>query len=90
MTEFETTTTARKVHIQEETTQALARERDLWQRDKEDRATMAEREHSQLQSELAMLHGYTMILMGELRAAHYSTSVGPSFLYSSLGICQLL
>ena len=30
---------------------------------------MAERERSQLHSELAMLHGYTMILMGELRAA---------------------
>ncbi|KAL0008419.1 hypothetical protein SO802_009921 [Lithocarpus litseifolius] len=55
--------------MQEETARALARERELWQRDREARATIANRKRSQLQSELAKLHGYTMVLIGKLRVA---------------------
>ena len=33
------------------------------------KGAMAERERSQLQSELAMVYGYTMVLTGELRVA---------------------
>ena len=44
--ELEATTVARKVHMQEETALALARERELWQRDTEALATMAKREQS--------------------------------------------
>ena len=62
MIKLETTAAAREVHMQEETTRALARGREV-------QATMAKRERSQLQSKLAMSHGYTMILMGELRVA---------------------
>ena len=54
--------------MQEETARALTQERELWQRDREAHATIAERERSQFQNELAMFHGYTMVLVGELRA----------------------
>ena len=70
MAELETTAAAREVHMQEETVHALGRERELWQRDREARLlSQRERERSQLQSELAMLHGYTMVLIGELQMA---------------------
>ena len=35
MAELETTASAKEVHMQEETAQALAREREFWQRDRE-------------------------------------------------------
>ena len=41
---------------------------------------MAERERSQLQSELAMLYGYTMILTGELQAARILVLPSPQIL----------
>lgn len=66
MIELEATFTIREVHMQEETAQALAREKELWQRDREVYVAMIERERSQLQSELAMLHGYSMLFVGEL------------------------
>ena len=44
VTELEATIAARKVHMQEETARALAQERELWQRDREAHATIAERE----------------------------------------------
>lgn len=44
VTELETTAATREVHIQKETDRALALERELWQRDREAQATMAERE----------------------------------------------
>ena len=69
VTKLEATATAREIHMQEETTRALSRERELWKRDRKARATIAKKEQSQLQSELAMFHGYTMVLIGELRAA---------------------
>ena len=66
VTELKTAATAREVHMQEET----ARERELWQRDREAHTTVTERERewSQLQGELAMLHGYARVLIGELQA----------------------
>lgn len=66
MTELETTAASREAHMQEETARALAQELKLWQRDREARTTVAKRERYQLQSELAMLHGYTIVLMEEL------------------------
>ena len=73
MIELKTTYATREVYMQEETAWALAQERELWQRDREARATIAERERererSQLQNELVILHGYAMILIGELRVA---------------------
>ena len=42
VTELETTAAVREVHMQEETARALAQERELWQRDREARATIAE------------------------------------------------
>ena len=44
MTELEATVATREVNMQEET----ARERELWQRDREARATITERQRSQL------------------------------------------
>ena len=44
MTELETTAAAREVHMQEEIAQALAQERELWQRDREARAIIVKRE----------------------------------------------
>ena len=44
VTELETTAAAREVHMQEETAQALAQERELWQRDREARAIIVKRE----------------------------------------------
>ena len=41
---------------------------------------MAERERSQLQSELAMLHGYTMNLMGKLQVARIPIPPSPYIL----------
>ena len=46
VTKLETAVTAREVHMQEETAQALAQERELWQRDRETPATATEREQS--------------------------------------------
>ena len=65
MTELKTTA-ARKAYMQKEIARALAQEKELWQKDREARATTADRERSQLQGELVMLHGYTMVLIGEL------------------------
>ena len=70
VTELEATFAFREAHMQEETAQALAQERELWQKDREVQATLAERERSQFQSELATLHGYTILLMGELQTLH--------------------
>ena len=42
--ELKSTTTIKEVHMQEKTAQALAWEREFWQRDREAQATMAERE----------------------------------------------
>ena len=70
MTELEATLAFREAHMQEETAQALAQERELWQKDREVQATLAERERSQFQSELATLHGYTILLVGELQTLH--------------------
>ena len=55
--------------MQEETARALARERELWQPDRKARAAVAKKERYQFQADLAMLHGYTMVLIGELWAA---------------------
>ena len=46
MTKLETASTIREVHMQEEIAQALARERELWQRDREARATTIDRERT--------------------------------------------
>ena len=69
VTELETIATVREVHMQEETARALAQERELWQRDRKPvLLPQREREQSQLQGELAMLHGYARVLIKELRA----------------------
>ena len=44
VTELKTTYATREVYMQEETARALAQERELWQRDRKARATIAERE----------------------------------------------
>jgi len=62
VTELEATLATREAHIQEETVWALAQEKEVWQRDREVQATMAEKEWSLFQSELATLHGYIPIL----------------------------
>ena len=47
MTELEVLSTVREAHMQEEIARALAQEREIWQRDREMRAAMMDREQSQ-------------------------------------------
>ena len=55
----------------------LAREREIWQRDKEIRAATMDRKRSQFQSELALHQGYSMLLEGELRTACLPDPIAP-------------
>ena len=80
VTKLETSAATREVHIQEKIARALAQERELWQRDREAYAIIVERERSQLQSELAMLHVYTIVLIGELRVTRIHVSPPPHIL----------
>ena len=47
VTELEVLSTVREAHMQEEISRALAQEREIWQRDREMRAAMMDREQSQ-------------------------------------------
>ena len=47
VTELEVLSTVREAHMQEEIARALAQEREIWQRDREMRAAMMDREQSQ-------------------------------------------
>ena len=77
MIEFEALFTARKVHMQEKIARALAREREVWQRDREMRVAAMDRDRSQFQTELALHQGYSMLLAGELRAACFTVPTTP-------------
>ena len=46
MIELKTAAAAREANMQKEIARALARERELWQKDREARATVADRERS--------------------------------------------
>ena len=48
MIELKTAAAAREAYIQEEIARVLARERELWQKDREARATTTDRERSQI------------------------------------------
>ena len=64
----------------EEIARALAWETEICQRDREMRATVIDRERSQFQTKLALhqrIQGYSMLLVGELRAARLPVSVAP-------------
>ena len=82
VTELETATTAREAHMQKEIARALMRERErereLWQRDRKACATTTDRKKTQLQGELAILHGHTMVLIGELQVARGHILPSPS------------
>ena len=72
--------TAREAHMKEEIAQALAWETEICQRDREMRAAVIDRERSQFQTKLALhqgIQGYSMLLVGELRAARLPVSVAP-------------
>lgn len=60
---------AQVVHMQEETAWALAWERVIWQRDREIRATVMDREWSHFQTELALHQANSMLLARGLRVA---------------------
>ena len=77
MTELEVLSTAREAHMQERTAWALAREREIWQKDWEMRAATMDRKHSQFQIELALHQGYSMLLARELRMAHLPIPTAP-------------
>ena len=80
MTELKALSTAREAHMQEEIAQVLAWETEIYQRDREMRAAVIDREWSQFQTKLALhqgIQGYSMLLMGELRAARLPVSVAP-------------
>ena len=79
MTELKALLSTRDAYLLEEIAQALAQEREIEQKDMEIRVAMAERERewSQFQSELALHQGYSMLLAGELWAAHIPVPVAP-------------
>ena len=88
----------REVHMQEETTRALAREWEIYQRDREMRAAAMDKEQSQFHTKLAQHQGYSMLFWWE----SYEWLIFPfqlllrfqakdlSFLRLSLGTCQFL
>ena len=98
VTELDALFAIREVHMQEETTRALAREWEIYQRDREMRAAAMDKEKSQFHTKLAQHQGYSMLFWWE----SYEWLIFPfqlllrfqakdlSFLRLSLGTCQFL
>ena len=82
MRDLEGATAAREGYIQEEIPNSFARERGLWQRERERGRPipLPRRERGQLQVEIGQLHGYKGVLIGEIRGHRMPLPPAPHIL----------